>query len=561
MQYANHQYLVKTTLALLLLTAAFSAFAQLDPTKKAFTRADTLRGSLGPGRTWWNVLHYDIAISPHYNTKSLQGRCTIKFNAPKGGTLMQLDLQEPLIVDSILFEGQPQPYTREENVIWITFTAGEKATMGNSAITVYYHGNPKVARRAPWDGGWIFAKDAKGRPWMTVACQGLGASVWYPCKDHQSDEPDEGAALSITVPDSLVAVANGRLKGRMDKANTSTYRWEVRNPINTYNIVPYIGHYKSFTETYNGEDGPLDCTYWVLDYEMEKAREQFKQVKPMLTCFEYWFGPYPFYEDGYQLIQSPHLGMEPQSGIAYGNGFTNGYLGRDLSGSGWGTKWDFIIVHESGHEWFGNNITSKDVADMWIHESFTNYSETLFTQCQYGLEASQQYVQGIRRNIRNDRPIIGPYGVNEEGSGDMYYKGANMIHTIRTILQNDTLFRKILRGLNKTFYHQTVTTQQVENYINNQSGQNFGKIFDQYLRDTRIPVLEWKLRDGKLHCRFSNCIAGFAMPVPLPIATQQTKWIRVNDKKWQQVPCALNTQELESLWNKNLYINYQQIKP
>jgi aminopeptidase N len=271
------------------------------------------------------------------------------------------------LLDSVIYENNHLAFEKEGNVYWISFEGLRKATMGNNFLTVYFHGKPRRAVRPPWDGGWIWTTDQKGRPWMSVACQGLGASVWYPCKDHQSDEPDEGASLTMVVPDTLVAVGNGRLISRIDLQNQSVYRWEIRNPINNYNIIPYIGHYEQFGEVFEGEDGRLTCNYWVLDYEMEKAKNQFKQVKPMLQCFEHWFGPYPFYEDGFQLIQSPHLGMEHQSGIAYGNGFANGYRGRDLSGSGWGNLWDFIIVHESGHEWFGNNITSKDIADMWIH--------------------------------------------------------------------------------------------------------------------------------------------------------------------------------------------------
>jgi aminopeptidase N len=294
-----------------------------------------------------------------------------------------------------------------------------KGTVGTLALG--FKGNPRVAKNPPWDGGWIFKKDKQGRPWMSVACQGLGASVWYPCKDHQSDEPDNGAVLMMTVPDTLVAVGNGRLISKKSfKAGTLTWRWEVKNPINIYNLVPYIGKYVNWTETFNGEKGKLDCSYWVLDYELDRAKEQFKQAPQMLKCFEYWMGPYPFYEDSYKLVQSPHLGMEHQSAVAYGNEFMNGYLGHDLSRTGWGLKWDFIIVHESGHEWFANNITSKDLADMWIHEGFTNYSETLFTECQSGKTAGDEYNYGTRRGILNDVPVIPAYGVNKQGSGDMY---------------------------------------------------------------------------------------------------------------------------------------------
>ena len=308
----------------------------------------------------------------------------------------------------------------------------------------------------------------------------MGASVWYPCKDHQSDEPDNGASLTITVPDTLVAVSNGRLKEKKSNNDgTVTWRWEVKNPINNYNIVPYIGKYVNFTDTLNGEKGKLDLSFWVLDYNLEKAKQQFdRNVKPMLHCFEYWMGPYPFYEDSYKLVESSHLGMEHQSATAYGNHYMNGYLGMDLSGSGWGKNWDYIIVHESGHEWFANNITTNDIADMWVHEGITDYSETLFVECQYGKEAANEYTQGLRKGIHNDKPIIGPYGVNQEGSNDMYDKGNNIMHTIRQIINNDSLFRNILSGLNKDYYHKTVDSKDIENYISRKSGIDFSEVFD-----------------------------------------------------------------------------------
>jgi aminopeptidase N len=369
---------------------------------------------------------------------------------------------------------------------------------------------------APWDGGWVWAKDELGRPWMSVACQGLGASVWYPCKDHQSDEPDNGASLTINVPDTLIAVSNGKLKAKTSNGALASYTWEVSSPINTYNIVPYIGKYVNWTEAFNGEEGNLDCSYWVLDYNLDKAKKQFTQVPQMLKAFEHWFGPYPFYEDGYKLVDAPYLGMEHQSGVAYGNGYTNGYLGKKYpSSSDWALKFDYIIVHESGHEWFANNITTKDIADMWVHEGFTNYSEDLFIEYYYGKPAATDYMLGLRNHIQNDKPIIGIYGVNKEGSGDMYAKGANMIHTLRQIINDDEKFRSILRGLNKDFYHQVVTTKQIEDYISQKSGKDFSKVFDQYLRTDQIPILELKADKDKLEYRWTNCIDAFDMPVKL----------------------------------------------
>ena len=529
--------------------------------KTSFTPDDSLRGTLNANRTWWNVLRYDLEVEPDYNSRTIKGRNTIKFSGSDGKQI-QIDIQAPLIIDSILFNNAHLSFTRINNICLVNIVSAIKKNKNTEHyISIFYHGVPLVAKNPPWDGGWIWARDELGRPWMTVACQGIGASVWYPCKDHQSDEPDEGASLTIIVPDTLVAVANGRMISKIDFKNTSMYRWEVRNPVNNYNLVPYIGKYENFSEIYNGEDGKLNCNYWVLDYNLERAKEQFKQVKPMLQCFEYWFGPYPFYEDGYQLVDAPHLGMEHQSAIAYGNNYTNGYRGRDLSGSGWGNLWDFIIVHESGHEWFGNNITSKDIADMWIHEGFTNYSETLFTQCQSGINAGNEYIQGIRKNIRNDKPITGQYGVNNKGSGDMYDKAANMIHTIRTILNNDSLFRNILRGLNRDFYHKTVDASEVETYISNKSGIDLKLLFEQYLRTTKIPVVEWKISNNEMAVRLNNCINALSMKMWIPTAMEAGVWKTITCNKWTTVNCRLSEVQAESLWNKNFYVEYRAVNP
>lgn len=507
-----------------LMLLEFDLLAQ--PLKKTpgFTRQDTLRGSLNPERTGWDVLHYNITVAPDYASKQISGTNTILFKVLHDFQMMQIDLQQPMEIESIKWNKATLAFVREGNAFHVRFPKNLKT--GNvESITISFRGNPRVAQRPPWDGGWIFVKDKLGRPWMSVACQGLGASVWYPCKDHQSDEPANGAVLNITVPDTLVAIANGRRKENIKASpGYTTYSWEVTNPINNYNIIPYIGKYVNWAEIYKGEKGDLDCNYWVLDYELDKAKEQFKQVPKMLRSFEYWFGPYPFYEDGYKLIQSPHLGMEHQSAVAYGNKFQNGYLGRDLSGSGWGLKWDFIIVHESGHEWFANNITTFDIADMWVHEGFTNYSETLFTTSEYGVEAGNDYVTGTRKLISNDIPIIGPYGVNQEGSGDMYYKGGNLLHTIRQLFDNDEAFRQTLRGLNRQFYHSITTSKEVENFISEKAGTDLSLVFDQYLRTTNIPTLEYMINEKELSFRWTNTVPGFAMRVKVQVGNE-TKWL------------------------------------
>lgn len=538
MIHINYRHLL---VACLLLSAQEHVWAQPFSKEKEFTRADTLRGSNGPGRQHWDVLHYEIEVTPDYGSKTIKGNNIITF-LDKGVSLMQIDLQQPMEIDSIVKSGNRLNFTRDGNVYWV-YLRNEASTADfipvQATMNVYFSGKPREAVRPPWDGGWIWKKDKNNNPWMSVACQGLGASVWYPCKDIQSDEPDNGAMLHVSVPDSLTAVGNGRLIKQQALAGGKTrYSWQVTNPINNYNIVPYIGKYVHFSEVYAGKKGKLDMDYWVLDYNLDKAKKQFTDAPKMMKAFEYWFGPYPFYADGFKLVESPHLGMEHQSATAYGNGYQNGFYGSDLSETGWGMKWDFIIVHESGHEWFANNITSNDIADMWIHEGFTNYSETLFIDYYFGTSAGNEYVQGIRRLISNDIPIIGKYGVNREGSGDMYYKAGNMLHLVRQITRSDKKFRKILTGLNRDFYHKTVTTQQVENYIIEKAGFNFSSIFNQYLRTTMIPVLEYRIENKAVSYRWSNAVEDLNLPVKVTFGkklqwiTPSSEWKTISPGKW-----------------------------
>ena len=541
-----------------------SAFSQLLDNNKTFTEADTLRGSVGPGRDWWDVLKYDIHASINYTDSSVTGYNIITYKVVKSQNYMQIDLQKPLLVDSAEFisaAGKKEPIhlitaIRKGNVLFFNKLPQQEQNSINTFI-VYYHGKPRVARHPPWDGGLILKKDSKGNPWMSIACQGLGASVWYPCKDHQSDEPDS-ASMSITCPDTLVCVGNGRLKSKiLNKNKTATFTWAVSVPINNYCIIPYIGKYVHFSEVYKGENGDLDMDYWVLEENLEKAKEQFKDAPRMMKAFEHWFGPYPFYKDGYKLVDAPHLGMEHQSATAYGNHYLNGYLGRDLSGTGWGLKWDFIIVHESGHEWFANNITTKDIADMWVHEGFTNYSETLFTEYYYGKDAGDAYCQGTRKAVANDKPIIGPYGVNQEGSGDMYYKGGNMIHAIRQIINDDEKFRMILRGLNKTFYHQTVTGKQVEDFINKESGKDFTKVYEQYLTTTKIPVFSYKLKKGVLSYSWKNCVKGFNMPLKVTLETNKYTFIYPTEEI-QKIKTKTKAEDFKV--DANFYVSKEKMK-
>lgn len=535
----------------------FLSILSIAQQKKVFNHADTLRGSITPERAWWDVLRYDITVKPDYISRTTEGKNIITYRVLNDHhpNVMQIDLQDTLRIDSAVLDHKQLSFIKEGNVWHIKMPVQKKFSI--HSIAVSFSGKTRIAPRAPWDGGWTFTKDSLGRPWMTVTCQGLGASVWYPCKDHQSDEPDNGASLIMIVPDTLVAIANGRLQSKkINGDGTATYKWAVINPINNYDIIPYIGKYVNFSETYNGEKGKLDVNYWVLDYNLAKAKSYLpNEVHNMMKAFEYWFGPYPFYEDGYKLIDVPHTGMEHQSAVAYGNWYKPGYRGRDGSGTGWGMKWDFIVIHESGHEWFGNNITTKDLADMWVHEGITNYSETLFIDYIFGKDAANQYNYGIRRGIRNDKPIIAQYNVNDEGSGDMYPKGGNLMHAIRHSMDNDELFRKILRGLNKDFYHQTVTSKQVENYISQKAGYNYSKVFDQYLRTTQIPKLEFYLDGNKVFYRYTNCVNGFNLPLVLKDSSVRIRIIPAEQWKSTQLTGSQTKLFTEDAIEKMYYID------
>ncbi len=537
------------------------SIAQLGEKWEEFTHADTLRGTNGPFRQQWNVLHYDITVQPDYLAKTIEGKCVMQFY-DQGARMMQIDLQEPMILDSVKDNNTNSfGFRREGNVYWLVYRDTNPDIMykikpGIHSLVFYFHGKPKEAKRAPWDGGWIWKKDKNNNPWMTVACQGLGASVWYPCKDIQSDKPDSGATLRMIVPDSLVAIGNGRLSEKRTLNNGKTmYIWNVKNAINNYCIIPYIGKYVNFSEKYAGINGALDMNYWVMDYNLEKAKKQFTDAPKMMKAFEHWFGPYPFYEDGYQLIEAPHLGMEHQSAIAYGNGYKMGYAGTDLSGTGEGLKWDFIIVHESGHEWFANSICTNDIADMWVHEGFTNYSETLFTEFYWGKKAGETYLQGIQKNIENDRPIIGAYGVNKEGSGDMYYKGSNMIHLIRQLTDNDEKFRKLLLSINKEFYHKTVTTLEIENYISRFLKLDLAGIFNQYLRTIKVPLLEYKTSKKYVSYRWTNVVEGIKLPIKVSFGEPEKKeqWIKPTTK-WKKTNLKKGYDGKTFEINKNFYV-------
>lgn len=486
---------------------------------------------VAPNLQWWDLLHYDISITPDYTTQSIQGANEIRFRALTPGRQLEIALQEPMNITAIEWRGKNLSYTRKERNYTVSFPS-TIAKDKIETIRVRFTGRPRVAHKPPWDGGWIWATDKLGRPWISAACEGGGASMWLPCKDVYYDEPDNGVRFSITVPDTLVAVANGRLQERtIPKNGMVTYRWVVTSPINNYNIVPSIGKYVTWHEDYAGLKGRLDRDYWVIDYNLAKALRQFRQVDTMLDCFEYWLGPYPFYEDSYKLIEAPMLGMEHQSGIAYGNNFENSYLGRDLSATGWGMKWDFVMVHESGHEWFGNSITAAWGGEAWIHEGFTKYLETIFTQYLFGKEAGNAYARGIWKRIKNDEPILGT------GSSDQYNKGSAMLHMIRQII-GDSSLRGLLQEMNRTFYHQTIGTPQILQLFNHYTHRDFTLVFNQYLQTTQVPQFEYQFEGaGRFRYRWVQCIPGFDMPLLVSFHEGDQQWIQPLDR-WQEMTCS-----------------------
>jgi aminopeptidase N len=532
-----------------LLCNSVNAQGLLDHKTPLFTRQDTLRGSITKERAWWDVKRYHLDIKVNLKDSTITGSNTIKYQVVQEYNSMQVDLQNPMNIYKVTQNGKNLEFKREGNAFFIALQ--EPQVKGSiKELTVFYGGKPKVAVNPPWDGGITWKKDKNGNPFIASSCQGLGASVWWPNKDHMYDEVDN-MLISVNVPANLTNVSNGRLQSvKTLKDGTKTYNWYVANPINNYGVNINIGDYVTFSEKYKGEKGNLDCTYYVLPENLEKAKKQFQDVPRMLKAFEHWFGPYPFYEDSYKLVEAPYLGMEHQSSVTYGNGYQNGYRGRDLSGTGWGLKFDFIIIHESGHEWFANNITYKDIADMWIHESFTNYSESLFLEYYYGKEAGYTYVRGLRNIIDNDKPIIGTYDVNNEGSGDMYPKGANMLHTIRQLVNNDEKWRGILRGLNSTFYHQTVTTKQIEDYLSKQAGIDLSMVFNQYLRDTRIPKLEYAVKNNQLSYRWTNSVTGFNMPVKVTLNGKDE--LLQPETEWKTIPVI--SDNLKVVVDPNFYV-------
>jgi aminopeptidase N len=498
---------MKNQLVVLFICFGFG-FAQAQ-----FTRKDSLHGGLRVERTSFDVLRYDLNITINPEKKEIIGYNDITFKAVNSSKKIQLDLFDNMKIDRITNQNFGKlEYVREENAVFIEFPT---SLIQDSVYTIrfMYHGNPKIAKNAPWDGGFVFKKDSNEKDFIGVAVQGTGASLWYPVKDSQSDEPDFGTSIKVAVPNGLMNVSNGRFQGSTDLGNGYTrWDWEVKNPINTYSITVNIADYVHFSDSLPN----LDIDYYVLRENAEKAKIHFDaDVKPMMNCFQSKFGNYPFAEDGFKLVESPYLGMEHQSAVAYGNKYRKGYLGSDLSGTGVGMFFDYIIIHETGHEWFGNSITSQDIADMWIHEGFTTYTETVFVECMKGYEAALKYVNGQARNVRNDKPIIGKYGVNSRGSGDMYYKGSLLLNTLRHVINDDTKWWQLLYNYSEHFKKQIITTEMVIAYFNEQTNMDLTPIFKQYLYTANIPALEYKKIGTELQYQWKNVNSDFNMPVDI----------------------------------------------
>ena len=517
---------------LLLLVCMLPTAASLHAQTPAFTRQDSLRGSITPERAWWDLTYYHLKVQVDPDQKRISGSNVIQYKVLRPNQRLQLDLQAPMRLEKVIQNGKPLQVESEGSAHFILLK--DKQEQGTvQSLEVFFSGTPRVAKNPPWDGGFVWSRDARGKHFIANANQGDGASLWWPNKDHDYDEVDS-MLISVQVPKGLMDVSNGRLrKTDKHKDGSRTFHWFVNNPINNYGVNLNIADFAHFTETYAGEKGPLDLDYYVLKENLAKAKEQFKQVPMMLKAFEHWFGPYPFYEDGYKLVEAPYLGMEHQSSVTYGNAYKNGYKGADWSLTGHGLKFDFIIIHESGHEWFANNITNSDVADMWIHEGFTAYSENLYLEYHFGKEAGGEYVRGTRSAIRNDRPIIGYYGVNESGSSDMYFKGSNMLHTLRQVVNDDEKWRQILRGLNQEFYHQTVSSKQVEQYISKKADRDLSTFFDQYLRTVLVPSLEYRFVNNNLNYRWINTVPQFNMPVKVLLNGKET-WLSPTNQ-WQSI--------------------------
>ena len=481
-----------------------------------FSTADSLRGQLRPERTCYDVIFYDLSLEINFENKSISGFNKFIYRINNGFNMIQIDLFSNMQIDSIIHQNKSLKYHRKHHAVFVDFGEIQEVEKNTDSLIVYYTGQPKTAKNAPWDGGFTWTKDDNGKDWLGVSCEGIGASLWWPNKDHLSDEPDS-MRISCTIPKDLNCISNGILRSKTIKNNKSTYEWFVSYPINNYNVTLNIGDYVHFSDTYVSETDqtklPLD--YYVMPYNLEKAKSQFEQTKEVLRIFEKYLDKYPFWNDGYALVETPYLGMEHQSAIAYGNKFMPGYLGRHPEGM----PDDFIILHETGHEWWGNSVSCKDHGEMWLHESFCTYMESVFMEEKYGKDAALQYLDYYGNFIENKSPILGPLNVNfDSHDADMYYKGALMLHTLRTIINSDSLWWEIIKSFYKQNRLKSVITSDFINLVNQMTGKNYNIFFEQYLKTKSIPTLvisRKKISKYKITFKYKweSELSNFDMPV------------------------------------------------
>lgn len=528
---------IKITLAILV-WSSLGLSAQKDFFNKYnFTHTDTLRGMLRPERTCYDVTFYHLNIDLNIEKKSISGYVDIDYQIEDNFNKLQVDLFQNMIIDSILHQGHRLNYKREENAVFVGFPDRQRKGQSDN-IRVYYHGTPRQAINPPWDGGFIWRKDTKNNPWIGVACEGIGASLWWPNKDHLSDEPDS-MAISIGIPTEpgLTVVSNGNLRGTEKQGRYTKYHWFVSYPINNYNVTLNVGKYSHFKDVYKSFSGEaLDLDYYVMPENLEKAKKQFEQVKPMLACYEHYFGKYPFWNDGYGMVETSYLGMEHQGAIAYGNRYMKGYLGGMIPK---GMDWDFIIIHESGHEYFGNSISVDDHAEMWIHESFTTYMEALYIECMYDLDRSIEYLLMQKRMIANRTPILGPRDVNwtKWGDSDNYYKGSWVLHTLRNTLNDDAKWFDLLRQFYKKYSHSIINSDTFITFVNKYTQRDYTSFFKQYLTYPSIPTFEYRLKKkGKkliIEYRWNADVEDFKMPIK--IGTKDNYVMVLPADEWQMI--------------------------
>jgi len=477
------------------------------PAPRPPTRADVLRGEYGRYRANNDLLSYHLDVRVDPVKKWIGGKNTIRFKMLEDGTRIQLDLYANLGVDKIVLGARPLKYERELNTVWVDFPETLKAGR-TYAIDFFYSGTPKEIGRF---GGFVFRKDPAGNDWIFTACEGEGAAVWWPNKDQWRDEV-ENMDLSVALPNDLVDVSNGALAGKTDLGDGYTrWDWKIHYPINNYDVSINAGKYVHFGDRLG--DLPLD--FYVLPGSLEKAKAQFAQAKPMIEAYEHYFGEYAFKKDGYKLIEVPYSGMEHQSAVTYGNHFANGYLERDWTGVGVSPKFDFIIIHESGHEWFGNAVSAADVSDMWIHEGWTTYLECLYVERLFGREDAIKYTNGYKAKVRNREPIVTQRGIHRTPSQDMYFKGALFLNTLRSVVDDDTRWFALIHDVFQHFKYQNILTEDLVRFVNAQLGQDLTPIFDEYLRRADLPTLEvaFNEAEGTMAYRWKAGERGFAMPI------------------------------------------------